>query len=51
MYFPLRKKLFRKYLEDNHPNSIYFEIYTKKQLLQAIEIIRQLQDIASIKTE
>lgn len=49
--FYIKKKLFRKYLEDNYPNSIYFEIYTKKQLLQAIEIIRQLQDIASIKTE
>ena len=40
--FPLKKKMFRKWLEENHPNSIYFEIYTKRQLLQAIDIIKQL---------
>lgn len=40
--FYLKKKMFRKWLEDNHPKSIYFEIYTKKQLLQAISIIQNL---------
>lgn len=40
--FYLKKKMFRKWLEDNHPKSIYFEIYTKKQLLQAINIIQNL---------
>lgn len=40
--FPLKKKMFRKWLEEHEPNSIYFEIYTKKQLLQAIEIIKNL---------
>lgn len=40
--FYLKKKMFRKWLEDNHPKSIYFEIYTKKQLLQAINIIKDL---------
>nr|DAH94503.1 MAG TPA: Endonuclease [Caudoviricetes sp.] len=40
--FYLKKKMFRKWLEDNHPKSIYFEIYTKKQLLQAISIIQDL---------
>lgn len=40
--FYLKKKMFRKWLEDNHPKSIYFEIYTKKQLLQAINIIKNL---------
>ena len=37
--FYLKKKLFRKYLDDiftrTKQHSIYFEIYTKKQLLQA----------------
>ena len=40
--FYLKKKMFRKWLEDNNPKSIYFEIYTKKQLLQAINIIKDL---------
>lgn len=42
--FPLKKKMFRKWLEDNYPKSIYFEIYTKKQLLQAINIINNLKE-------
>lgn len=41
--FPLKKKMFRKWLEENEPKSIYFEIYTKRQLLQAIEIIKNLK--------
>lgn len=40
--FYLKKKMFRKWLEYNYPKSIYFEIYTKKQLLQAVEIIKSL---------
>lgn len=39
--YPLKKKIFRKWLESNYPNSIYFEIFTKKQLLQAIDIIKK----------
>lgn len=39
--FPIKKKLFRAWLEE-HPESVYFEIYTKKQLLQAIDIIKNL---------
>lgn len=43
--FYIKKKLFRKYLDDKlnltGQKSIYFEIYTKKQLLQAIEIIEE----------
>ena len=39
--FYLKKKMFRRLLEENHPKSIYFEIYTKKQLLQAIDIIKK----------
>lgn len=40
----LKKKLFRKYLEEQNKkgiNSIFFEFYSKKQLLQAIEIFKQ----------
>lgn len=40
--FPVKKKIFRKWLEEHEPKSIYFEIYTKKQLLQAIDIIKSL---------
>lgn len=40
--YPLKKKIFRKWLESNYPNSIYFEIFTKKQLLQAIDIIKNV---------
>lgn len=40
--FPIKKKMFRKYLEHSQQNTIFFEVYTKKQLLQAIEIIKKL---------
>lgn len=36
----IKKKLFRRYLDHQPGKSIYFEIYSKKQLLQAIEIIK-----------
>lgn len=38
--FPLKKKMFRKLLESLDKPVLYFEIYSKKQLLQAIEIIK-----------
>lgn len=38
--YPLKRKLFRKYLETLGIPCVYFEIYTKKQLLEAIEIIK-----------
>lgn len=41
--FPIKKKLFRKWLQENKQKSIYFEIFTKRQLLQAIEIIKNLK--------
>ena len=41
--YPIKRKMFRKWLEENEPKSVYFEIYTKKQLLQAIEIIKNLK--------
>lgn len=40
----LKKKLFRRYLENQSKQgikSIFFEIYSKKQLLQAVEIFKQ----------
>ena len=41
--FPVKRKLFREWLEKNCPKSIYFEIYSKIQLLQAINIIKNLK--------
>ena len=42
--FYIKKKMFIKYLDnlciEKGERSIYFEVYTKKQLLQAIEIIK-----------
>lgn len=38
--FPIKKKLFRKFLESWNKPILYFEIYNKKQLIQAIEIIK-----------
>jgi hypothetical protein len=41
--FYIKKKLFRKFLDDKFENegvrSMFFEVYTKRQLLQALEII------------
>lgn len=43
--FYIKKKMFRYYLDQqllkDGKKSIYFEIYTKKQLLQAIQIIKE----------
>lgn len=45
--FYIKKKLFRKYLDDIYistkQHSIFFEIYTKKQLLQAINIMKEYE--------
>ena len=40
--FPIKKKLFRGLLEKMEISVIYLEVYTKKQLLQAIEILKAL---------
>jgi len=40
--FPIKKKLFRKWLEEQEARSVYFEIFSKAQLLQAIDIIKSL---------
>lgn len=43
--FYIKKKLFIKYLDEilktNGTKSLYFEVYTKKQLLQVIDIIKE----------
>ncbi len=39
--FYIKKKLFIRYLDTLPDKSIYFEVYTKKQLLQAIEILKE----------
>lgn len=44
--YPYIKKLFRTWLEENTPNSIFFEIHTQKQLRTAIEIIKNQQSNA-----
>lgn len=41
--FYIKKKLFLRYLDNRETNSMYFEVYTKKQLLQAIEIIKSYE--------
>lgn len=40
----IKKKLFRRYLDALPEHSIYFEIYSKKQLLQAIDIIKDYDE-------
>lgn len=49
----LKKKLFRRYLEEQFKQgikSIFFEIYSKKQLLQAIEIFKQYAEECNTRT-
>lgn len=41
--YPYQKKLFFKWLENNQPNSVFFEIHNQKQLKSAIEIIKEIQ--------
>ena len=42
--YPYQKKLFFKWLEDNQPDSMFFEIHNKKQLKSAVEIIKQIKE-------
>jgi len=49
--FPYKKKLFRKYLEGFSEPILFFEIFTKKQLLQAIEIIKSYESTTENTTE
>lgn len=51
--FYIKKKMFRHYLDEEYrrtgQNSIFFEIYTKKQLLQAVDIIKEYYNSISGK--
>lgn len=53
--FYIKKKMFIKYLDDELINtgkrSMYFEIYTEKQLLQAIEIIKEYATECNSQTD
>ena len=53
--FYIKKKMFIKYLDDELINtgkrSMYFEIYTEKQLLQAIEIIKDYATECNSQTD
>ena len=40
--FPIKKKMFRKILE-SYNKALYFEIFTKKQLVDAIKIIKEYE--------
>ncbi len=40
--FPIKKKMFRKILEA-YKKALYFEIFTKKQLVDAIKIIKEYE--------
>ena len=40
--YPYKRKMFRKFLEDNTKgNILFFEVYTNKNVLQMIEIIKK----------
>lgn len=39
--FPLKRKLFRRFLESMEMSCMYFEVHTKKELLQVIDIIHE----------
>lgn len=53
--FYIKKKMFIKYLDDvlvsTGRKSIYFEVYTKRQLLQAIEIIKDYATECNSQTD
>lgn len=41
--FPIKKKMFRNYLEVNLPNAIFFEVRTIKQLKHALKIVDEYE--------
>lgn len=45
--FPIRKKLFRAYLETLDYPVVYAEIYTKRQLLEFIDALKEYQNAGS----
>ena len=49
--FYIKKKLFRKLLESSKNTVLYFEVYSKKQLMQALEIIEHYEQDNSTPTD
>lgn len=49
--YPIKRKLFRKILEKLSPKPLVFEVFNKKQLLSAIEIIKSYEAINTENTE
>ena len=41
--FPIKKKMFRKYLEENIPNAIFFEVRTIKQLKHTLKLLDEYE--------
>ena len=41
--YPYVKKLFLRYLEDNVPQSVFFEVHNQKQMKAAIEVIKSIR--------
>lgn len=41
--YPYKKKLFLQWLDDNNPDSLFFEVHNQKQLKQAIEVIKSIR--------
>lgn len=41
--FPIKKKMFRKYLETLGIPCIFFEVRTKKEMLQSVEILKSYE--------
>lgn len=46
--FPLKRKIFRKYLEKQKGNYIYFEVHSKGEILNAIKIINNLVSLTTM---
>ena len=46
--FPVKKKIFRKWMEDYYHSTgqkiVYFEIFNKKQMLESIRIIKEYEE-------
>lgn len=49
--YPLKKKLFRRLLEEMKQPCMYFEVHTKKELLQVIDIIKSYGTITGHNKE
>ena len=41
--YPYVKKLFLRYLENNVPQSVFFEVHNQKQMKAAIEVIKSMK--------